>query len=222
MLFDLGGVLVRLGGVASMGEMAGLASEDEVWRRWLACRWVRDFERGRCTAEEFAQGVVLDWGLRVDPDDFLARFAVWPEGLLPGAIDLVEEVKGVRPVGCLSNSNAVHWAEQARWFGPVFDAAFLSHEMDLIKPDRDVFDHVAAALSLDPGAILFLDDNAPNVEAAVEAGFQAAVARDPVDARAVLEHFGVLGPRPARVTTVPSGQRNSRPSNPPDVRHWSM
>jgi hypothetical protein len=45
-LFDLGGVLIELGGVAAMMELAGIDTDDELWLRWLSCRWVRTFERG--------------------------------------------------------------------------------------------------------------------------------------------------------------------------------
>ena len=57
-LFDLGGVLIELGG---MGDMAAFASEpddEEIWRRWLHCPWVRRFERGGCGAETFALRMV--------------------------------------------------------------------------------------------------------------------------------------------------------------------
>ena len=54
-LFDLGGVLIELDGVASMRELTGIESDDELWRRWLGCRWVRSYERGGCSADDFAQ-----------------------------------------------------------------------------------------------------------------------------------------------------------------------
>ncbi|MGH9065956.1 MAG: hypothetical protein ACRD0J_00290, partial [Acidimicrobiales bacterium] len=44
-LFDLGGVLVRLGGDGSLEALCGLRGE-AFWARWLTCPWVRDFERG--------------------------------------------------------------------------------------------------------------------------------------------------------------------------------
>jgi len=56
-LFDLGGVLVRLGGVDAMRVLSGIDGEDEIWRRWLTSRWVRDFERGRCSPDAFAEGL---------------------------------------------------------------------------------------------------------------------------------------------------------------------
>ena len=61
MLFDLGGVLVRLGAVGPMAQLIETTGEAEFWRRWLTSRWVRDFERGRCSNEEFAAGIAVEW-----------------------------------------------------------------------------------------------------------------------------------------------------------------
>jgi putative hydrolase of the HAD superfamily len=183
-LFDLGGVLIDFGGIGPMGRLSGIDDEEEVWRRWLTCRWVRDFERGRCTPEAFAAGVVEDWGLPVEPADYLVEFGRWIGDALPGAAELVAEVQQVVPVGCLSNSNAAHWAHRARWpFLDDLDHRFVSFELGALKPDREVFA---------PGRILFLDDNAINVEGARAAGFRSARARGPAEARAALVDAGVL------------------------------
>ena len=132
-LFDLGGVLVRLGGVVAMQRLAGMTTEEEVWRRWLTCPWVRRFERGKCGPDEFATGLVAEWGLPIEPDGFLTQFRTWPEALFPGAEELVNEVRSQIPVGCLSNTNIVHWADQdSLWgLGKMFDVCFLSHQLGL-------------------------------------------------------------------------------------------
>jgi len=107
-LFDLGGVLIELGGVRAMMELADIDTDDELWQRWLSCRWVRTFERGRCSANDFAAGVISDWALSVTPDAFLDAFRNWPIGPLPGAEALVRQVGQTVPVGCLSNTNTLH------------------------------------------------------------------------------------------------------------------
>lgn len=193
-LFDLGGVLVEVRGVFALQAMAGLESESATWERWLGCRWVRDFERGRCDPDDFAEGLVSDWRLSTDPARFLDEFRRWPTGLFAGALDLVDEVRTTAAVGCLSNSNAIHWTEQRTWFrdGDAFDHTFLSHEMGLIKPDREVYDHVAAAAGVDPGRVVFLDDNALNVDAARRAGFLAQVVSGVTGARRALAQLGLL------------------------------
>jgi HAD superfamily hydrolase (TIGR01509 family) len=202
-LFDLGGVLVRLGGVAQMQALTGVDSEDEIWRRWLSCPWVRSFERGRCSPDAFAAGVIDEWGLTVTPEAFLERFRAWPEALYDGAVELVDDVAGQCRVGCLSNTNELHWDDQAsRWgFTDLFEVAFLSYQLDLVKPDREIFTHVTTALRLPPDRILFLDDREVNVDQAQAVGLAGAVVRGTVEARSALVELGVLpGGLPGRPT----------------------
>jgi glucose-1-phosphatase len=62
-----------------------------------------------------------------------------------------------------------------------------------VKPDQELFDHVAGVLSLSPDRVLFLDDNAVNVEGATAAGFTALQVRGVDEARRALVATGVLG-----------------------------
>jgi HAD superfamily hydrolase (TIGR01509 family) len=193
-LFDLGGVLFEVGGVGAMRALAGVDSDDELWRRWLTCPWVRRFERGDCTTEEFAAGVVTEWKLPIDPAAFLGEFADWIGEPMAGATSLVGEVKARVPVGCLSNTNDLHWQGHfTRW--PIFDDfsfRFLSFELGLVKPDRALFDEVAQRLPTARERVLFLDDNLLNVEGATAAGFRAAHVRGVDEARRSLIAHKVL------------------------------
>ncbi len=98
-LFDLGGVLIQPGGVASMRALSGIESDEELWTRWLACPWVQRFEAGRCSPEEFAAGVVADWELELEPAAFLQAFGGWPEPPFDGALELVEASRRRSPPG---------------------------------------------------------------------------------------------------------------------------
>jgi putative hydrolase of the HAD superfamily len=194
-VFDLGGVLAEFGGVERMGLLAGLDDDEELWRRWLTCEWVRRFERGHCTPEDFAAGVVGDWGLPVTGEAFLAEFREWLVGPLPGAEELVAQTRAAGvPVAVLSNTNKVHWeAGASRWpLVNMFDRAFLSFEVGMVKPDREIFDRVVADLEVAPGQVLFLDDNRINVDAARAAGLQAERVVGVSEARQVLAGAGVL------------------------------
>jgi putative hydrolase of the HAD superfamily len=193
-LFDLGGVLLEVGGVAPMRELSGIDTDEELWARWLGCRWVQQLEAGRCTPDEFAAGVVADWELPVAPAEFLATFGAWVNQPFPGAPELVAETGGAARLGCLSNTNAFQWEAH---FGdlPLIDAfefRFLSFELGLVKPDPAVFEAVAAGLPAPPERVLFLDDNAVNVEAAVSRGFAARHVRGVGEARQALVETGVL------------------------------
>jgi HAD superfamily hydrolase (TIGR01509 family) len=193
-LFDLGGVLIELGGMSAMRDLAGLDDDDEVWRRWLACPWVRTFERGGCSPEEFAAGLVEDWGLSVTPQAFLTSFAAWPRGPYPGAPELVAEVQQIAAVGCLSNTNALHWERHGAMVELVgrFEHRFLSFELGLLKPDRELFERIAELVPVRAERVLFLDDNQVNVDGAAAVGFHAERARGVDEARAALVAGGVL------------------------------
>ena len=194
MLFDLGGVLVRLGGVKAVQQLAGMQSEAEVWARWLSCPWVRLFERGLCSAEEFASGMVKEWGLSVSPASFLDNVRLFPEALYEGAAELVATTRRHTRVGCLSNSNTLHWSFMtAEWdLGNMFDATFLSHQIGRIKPDREIFDYVVESLAIPAARIVFLDDNKVNVEGARAVGLTALRVRGSDEARRALVQLGVL------------------------------
>jgi glucose-1-phosphatase len=192
-LFDLGGVLIELSGVASMRELTGIDNEDELWRRWLGCPWVRSFESGQCSADEFAAGVVADWRLTVAPQIFLDAFEAWPVGPFAGADALVRSVRRSVATGCLSNTNALHSDHFAGSpLGDAFDFRFMSYELGLLKPDREIFDRVAELLPASPGQVLFLDDNQLNVDGALDAGFVAARVRGVAEAEQALVAAGVL------------------------------
>ena len=193
-LFDLGGVIVELGGVSSLQEIADSVGDEERWHQWLASPSVRRFEKGECTATEFSTQVVSEWGLNVAPERFLEIFRDWVLGPFPGATELLAEVQRSVPVGCLSNTNSMHWEHQvSSW--PVlatFDFRFLSFELGLAKPDQAIFEAVADRLPFRRDRILYLDDVAENSHAARSIGFQSEHVRGIDEVGTVLRGVGVL------------------------------
>jgi putative hydrolase of the HAD superfamily len=193
-LFDLGGVLIEPGGVGPMRDLSGIGTDEELWARWLSCRWVRRFEAGLCSPDEFAAGVVADWDLELGPDAFLEEFGGWANDPYPGALELVAAVRDDVGVGCLSNTNAVQWHAnyEATPITEAFSLRFLSFELGLVKPDREIFETVATRLPVPPDRVLFLDDNAANVTGAEASGLVARHVRGVDEARRALDAEGVI------------------------------
>ena len=145
-LFDLGGVLIDPGGVGPMRELSGLSTDEEVWARWLRLPLGAPL-RGRAV---HARGVRSRGGRRLGAraraggvPRRVRRLAGPPLPRRPGA---GAEVQARVPVGFLSNMNALQW--EANYEGiPLTDAfahRFLSFELGMVKPDRAIFDVVAA------------------------------------------------------------------------------
>ena len=188
-VFDLGGVLAEFSGVATMRELASISSDEELWARWLGCEWVRRFERGQCSPEDFAEGMVGEWRLPMTGAEFLTTFGDWVQQPYDGAEELVVEASERVCVAMLSNMNAVHW-ERAVSAWPIvkrFDHVFTSFQLGLIKPDPEVFHHVVESLDIDPQQVFFVDDNQINVDGALTAGLQAQQVRGVAEARAAVE-----------------------------------
>ncbi len=155
---------------------------------------MRRFEAGLCSATEFAAGVVADWGLDLEPAAFLEAFGGWPGGPYPGAARARQAVRAGAGVGCLSNTNAFQWQAhfESTPLTEAFELRFLSFELGMVKPDREIFEAVAQRLPGPPGRVLFLDDNDVNVAGAAAAGFAARHVRGVDEARHILEGTGVL------------------------------
>lgn len=194
-LFDIGGVLAEWTGLPVMRELTRAASDLDVAGRWLMSPWVRRFESGNCSEQEFAEGVVAEWGFPFTPEQFLEKFLSWLDDPFAGAEQMVRETTAHASVGCLSNTNSLAWREIiSHWpLAALFEHRLLSFELGAVKPDREIFGLVVEQLPVPPDGILFLDDNAINVEGALASGFRAEQARGVAEARAVLGRYGLLG-----------------------------
>lgn len=172
-VFDLGGVLIENTGQDGLMALLPYALDTkEIWRRWLASPSVRRFESGGMSSAEFAEAFVAEWRLDHDPAAFIDAFASWPRGFFPGATDLLRALREHHHLACLSNTNAIHW-QRFPEFPVLFDTCFASHQMGIVKPDREVFEHVLNKLQVPASSVYFFDDLLPNVEAARGVGINA-------------------------------------------------
>lgn len=192
-VFDMGGVIVKLRPLTAVLTGVDL-DHDAIMERWILSSAVRLFEAGQCDVDEFADRLIDEFELPFDRQTMIERFAAFPQGLFDGAAELVAEVSERCATGILSNTNEFHWATQPdhEVIDAMFDHEYLSCRVGLVKPDAAIYEHVAADLGLAAEQVLFLDDNQINVDGALAVGMQAAVARGPAAARAVLESLGVL------------------------------
>ncbi len=189
LIFDLGGVLVVNDMFDALpGLMKATPGEDELKAKWLRSEAARKFELGGCSAREFSSAMVREFDLTVSPDEFAAAFAGWPKGFYPGVTGLLSQLRRRYTTACLSNSNELHWTAQVTAH---FDRAYSSHLLQRIKPDREVFEFVTADLACRPGDVVFFDDSKPNVEAALDFGWQAHLTLGPEDVSRTLADNGL-------------------------------
>jgi len=190
-LFDLGGVLVQSNGRSALQQLSPHLDAEQVLDRWNRSRSVGLFERGQMAEAEFATAFIQEWELSMGEEAFLESFAAWVPGYLDGTMELVRALRGKHRVGCLSNTNAIHWKRVAELRG-LFDFSFASHITGLMKPDHQAFELVISTLKVRPSEVHFFDDLQANVSAAREVGINASVARSPSEVESILLSNGLL------------------------------
>ena len=170
--------MIELGSLSEMMATSPYSDQD-IWKNWTRSSSVRRYESGRCTTEELAENMVNEFELSIIAAEFTEKFRQWPKRTYPGAQLLLKKLASAFHLACLSNTNQTHWEsflcgqEIMAWFGDVF----LSHQMGTLKPDEAAFRYVLDNLGVEPGAILFLDDNPGNVSAARRMGINAGCAK---------------------------------------------
>ena len=153
----------------------GALSKEQARRYWLESPWVKKFETGLCSEDDFASGVVDELKLVISPEEFLEQFITWNRGLFPGTSELLERLRNRFILACLSNNNELHWksltekTDLVEWL----DHIFLSFEMGVMKPAKEAFQYVIDKIGYPPQKIVFFDDSYEYIDAANDLGFQA-------------------------------------------------
>jgi putative hydrolase of the HAD superfamily len=178
LIFDFGGVLIDLDmeavprGLRNFG-LEG-AGPDLV-------QISRQYETGQVPTDQFLSEVQRH--LPGSREDEIRR--IWNATVagFPGErLDFLETLKasGEYQMFLLSNTNPLH-VEQARYnmgerdfkrFRNCFRQFYLSHEIGMRKPDREIFEFVLEENDLFPGETLFIDDTLEHTESASNLGIR--------------------------------------------------
>ena len=195
LVFDIGGVLVELGGMQTMFEWTDFKySAEELMGEWLASPVVRAYESGNSNAEVFCRGIIEEFNLQVPVNEFSKEFKSWPTKLFPGVKTLLRRLRSQYRLISLSNTNQMHWPRITKTLGlePLFDHHFPSHLTGILKPDREAFAQVCQFLDLPPQSMLFFDDSRTNVEAAKSFGLHTAQVNGVLEVERFLYQNGLL------------------------------
>ena len=188
-VFDIGGVL------EITQDLSPTRSQDSITRSWetrlglptgeidvrMRDAWIGGGV-GTVTLDEVQQALRDRVGL---DDEQVAAFMadLWHEYLGTANTELIEYARGLRPryrTGILSNSfvGAREQEQAAYGFEDLVDDIVYSHECGMAKPDPRIFALTCERLGVRPEETVFVDDYAPNVEAARAAGLHALLYTD--------------------------------------------
>jgi putative hydrolase of the HAD superfamily len=186
LIFDFGNVVAHFDyrkACVRLGQPRGLSGEAIFERavRMAFSPLVKDYERGRISAEAFSRGFAALVGLEITHDEFAPA---WADifALNEPVAGVIAELKGRGYTLVLgSNTNDLHATHFRRQFAATlahFDRLILSFEIGHIKPSAEFYHACAHAAGAAPAECLFIDDLPENVDGARAVGMPGVVFRD--------------------------------------------
>ena len=189
-IFDLGGVIVRLDRNACVNSFREIGFEDfgTILNDFVQHGFFLDFEKGRIDSAQFRDIIrkyigsyVADEKIDKAMADFLAEIPVYK-------LEFICRLKQSYNVYMLSNTNPIAINQVRILFkdcgyeiNDCFHQIFLSYEMNMAKPDAEIFEKLVSETGINPAESLFVDDGSLNIQTAASLGFQTLLASQECD-----------------------------------------
>ncbi|MGN6272218.1 MAG: HAD family hydrolase [Protaetiibacter sp.] len=159
---------------------AGYPAE-EFWPVYWRHRDLLD--HGRLSIVEYWRQVAADlgagWDLTTIQQLWVLDFRGWIS-VEPETVRILEELHaGGTRIALLSNAG-FDFGDPFRFapFGTLFERVFVSAELGLLKPDPEVYRHIARELEIELERMVFIDNKAANVDGATALGVTGHVFTD--------------------------------------------
>lgn len=225
LVFDFGRVLLRWRPAALVQRvLPGRAATEEQAAHWASLIFQAysgdwgEFDRGTVTEVELVQRIARRTGLarfevQAVVDAGPAELAPLPDSMALLARLRADSTRLGRKLFYLSNmpDPYARHLERTHDFVRSFDDGVFSSRVQLIKPEPAIFALAAQRFGVPPAQLLFIDDHAPNVQAAKDSGWQAIHF---IDAAQCAEDLRGLGwwPEPQAPTTTSTPQPPQEPN----------
>lgn len=201
-IFDLGGVLLDLNmqGVGEACNRLGINPElffvrtpsaegevaacpSTVCQGISASEAITDYQVGKMSSDQFLSLVLSFSGSNITKADVIEAWNACIGAMPKERLDLIRDLRRCGfHTHLLSNTNDLHWEEiKRRYFSEegytvhdLFDHVFVSHEVQLAKPDPRIYRQAVRQIGRPAEQCFFIDDTLLNVEAAQREGLQGA------------------------------------------------
>lgn len=140
------------------------------------------YETGKLSDKEFISALKAHMRAGTSEEEVVNAWNLMILDFPEHRIEFLKRLKKRYRLILLSNTNPLHITYFLNEFHSnypeikfdrLFDAVYYSHEIQLRKPDRDVYDYILAEHHLKPEECLFIDDNIVNTDAAKQLGINS-------------------------------------------------
>lgn len=193
--FDLGGIIVP---DATCHIHQGMTDLLHVTPHDFTAAFFRFHDRitdGSISLHEFYVAILGEWGIEtVSPRDALDRhLSLYKDAVLSKGFamcDLLDELKEHHTVVCLTNTEKeVSDLNRRKGLYDLFDRAYISTEMGMLKPCEDIYRAMLDDLGARAEETVFIDDKEENVRSAATMGMISLRFENAEHLRASLAHM---------------------------------
>ena len=182
-IFDLDGVIVDVfpeETERAFEEKLGI-SKDNINRMNLTEGFAKVFEAGKVSMQTFRNSVRHYSRNELSDEQIDEAWNKMIGDLVPGSLDLLEDIAKNKNIYLLSNTNPIHLAKfkenieskiDFTSFNKIFKGAYYSHKIGWRKPKVEAFSYVINKNRLDKQKTLFIDDKLENIESAQKYGLK--------------------------------------------------
>ena len=194
-VFDVGGVLLRLRYQPFIDYLAGAGIDMTDLPRWLERVDLAAHERGEITGEQLLARVAAMAARPLEPAELQQRWLDMFDRAHE-MFDLASGLMGEYRVYLLSNVGDLHWRHLDTLYGleSLTHGVVASFRVGAVKPSSAIYREAERLLGLEPAATVFVDDLPPNVAGAEACGWRAIHHRSPAETRRRLHALGVRLP----------------------------
>jgi glucose-1-phosphatase len=182
-IFDLGAVLIDIDykKTEKAFKQLGYYNFEEMYSQFTANEIFEKLETGKISNEDFYSTMISLNRNEVSPQQVKDAWNAILLGWRKNSVAFLKTVSKKYHIFLLSNTNAIHQEYFFKSlkqeiglsnFNSFFTKAYYSHEINLRKPNADIFEFIAKDANILPDETLFIDDSHNNIKTARGLGFK--------------------------------------------------
>ena len=182
-IFDLGGVVTIEYRELFYDNLANALGVSGKEIRDILAEYHSEMTRGSMTIRDMYAKVIIKLGNDLDADDMLEKhIGIMKKTLLdwnPKVVEFVKELRKKHQVICLTNTEieAMQYNRKTGLFN-LFEKAFISTEMGMEKPDKNIYLAALKEINCEPEEAVFIDNIEEYVKAAEKVGMKGIIFKD--------------------------------------------
>ena len=188
-IFDYGGVIINIDfkhTINAFKELGFLNIEESIFQS-KGSNLLEKTEKGQITIKDFRDEVRLISKKKLTNEQIDFAWNALLLDMPTERIRLVEDLKTRYRVFLLSNTNVIHYTKYLKSlqqefgyndFNSLFEKAWFSHELGMIKPTKEIYNYVLNDASILANETIFIDDSEVNIKGAKMVGLKVYHLKD--------------------------------------------